>query len=307
MSAPSDREYPLPTGFHEKSKIKQIPLADLKVDRSYQRDPSQRLVDDIADNWDDVASELILVSDRGERDENQGGLFVVNGQHRTIAARKLGHKKIWARVLDLSDIDDPGKIESALRLKTNVRLGDRPLERFKAQIRAGDEESIAITKLLARYDTQINSVPTTEEGINSVTGIETLYQLDGGGLLAEILETIKAAFGNIAGRSATIYLLKGVGWFILKHSDETDRQRLIEKLADAGTASIDRRARAHMSVMGGNLWQNYYRAIVDFYNEKLQQRNRLEFQLRGSTSWEVARRDRDRAVPVGRRVGSRAR
>lgn len=301
MTSPSMTDVKLPSGFHEKSKIEQVLLSELKVDRTYQRDPSQKLVDDIADSWDEVASELILVADRGERDENHGGMYVVNGQHRTIASRKLGHDRIWARVLDLSEADDPGEIEAALRLKTNVRLGDRPLERFKAQLRSGDEESIAITKLLARYDTQINATPTQEEGINSVTGIETLYRLDNGGLLAEILETIKAAFGNVAGRAATIYILKGVGWFILKHSDMTDRGRLIEKLNEAGTAAIDRRARAHMSVMGGNLWQNYYRAIVDFYNEKLQQRNRLEFQLRGSTSWEVARRDQN--VPaVGRRA-----
>jgi len=55
-----------------------------------------------------------------------------------------------------------------------------------------------------------------------------------------------------------------------------------------------------MSVMGGNLWQNHYRAIVDFYNEKLQTRNRLEFQLRGSTSWEKAKGDYSVAA-AGRR------
>lgn len=284
---PPKDEVKLPEGFHERSKIKQIPLSDLKVDRSYQRDPSQRLVDEIADNWDEIASELILVSDRGERDDNEGGLYVVNGQHRTIAARKLGMKKIWARIVDMSELEDPAAIEAGLRLKTNVRLGDRPLERFKAQMRAGNEESLRISDLLERYDTQINEVPTMEEGINSVTGVETLFRVDNGGLLSEVLETIKAAYGHIGGRTATIHLMKGIGWFILKHSDETDRGRLIEKLSDAGTAALDRRARAHMSVMGGNLWQNHYRAIVDFYNEKLQQRNRLEFRLRGSTRWET--------------------
>ena len=289
----------VPDNFHEKSKIKQVKLTDLKVDRSYQRDPSQSLVDQIADNWNEVASELILVSDRGDLDDNQGGLFVVNGQHRTIAARKLGQKTIWARIIDVSDLSDPARLEAELRLKTNVRLGDRPLERFKAQLRAGNEESLAIVKLLERFDTQINEVPTMDEGINSVTGIETLYRIDGGGLLAEIMETVKAAYHHIGGRTATIHLLKGIGWFILKHSDETDRSRLIEKLSDAGTAALDRRARAHMSVMGGNLWQNHYRAIVDFYNEKLRESNKLEWRMRGSTSWEMS--ERDRAPKRGRK------
>jgi len=295
------QDYELPEGFHEKSKIKQINLADLKVDRTYQRDPSQRLIDNIADTWDEVASELILVSDRGERSNNEGGLFVVNGQHRTIAARKLSHKKIWARVLDLTTVEDPGRVESGLRLKTNVRLGDRPNERFKAQVRAGNEESLAIVKLLARYDTQINAVPTMDEGINSVTGVEVLYRLDQGGILSEILETIKSAYGVIGGRTATIHLMKGIGWFILKHSDETDRGRVVSKLHEAGTSALDRRARAHMSVMGGNLWQNHYRAIVDYYNEKLQQRNKLEWRLRGSTRWEISSRDSSGGPPAGRK------
>lgn len=284
------QEMELPQGFHEKSKISQVSLSDLKVDRSYQREPSQRLIDDIAENWDEVASELILVSDRGQRDdEQQSGFFVINGQHRTIAARRLGHAEIWARTIDMSDLPDPALIEASLRLKTNVRLGDRPLERFKAQLRAGNQESHAIVKLLARYDTQINEVPTPEAGINSVTGIEILFRHDQGGLLAEILETAKSAYGRIGGKTATIDLFKGIGWFIVTHSDETDRSRLINKLHEVGPAALDRRARVHMSVMGGSLWQNYYRAIVDFYNEKLVQKNKLEWRMRNATRWSSPR------------------
>jgi hypothetical protein len=294
----SESNYQLLEGFHEKSKIKQIELSDLKVDRSYQRDPSQRLVDEISENWDEVASELILVADRGNRDEDQqSGLFVINGQHRTIAARRLGHKKIWARVIDMKELPDPALIEAGLRLKTNVRLGDRPLERFKAQLRAGNEESQAIVKLLARYDTQINETPNPDEGINSVTGIEILFRQDQGGLLGEILETVKTAYGRVGGKGARIDLFKGIGWFILQHSDETDRSRLVSKLQETGAAALDRRARVHMSVMGGSLWQNYYRSLVDFYNEKLIQKNRLEWRLRGATSWSSKRGDSAKNPP----------
>lgn len=288
-------ELNLPEGFHEKSRIIEVMLTDLKVDRSYQRDPSMRIADDIAANWDEVASELILVSDRGPRPEEgeiEGGLFVVNGQHRTIAARKRGMERIWARVIDMSDLPDPAAVEAGFRLKTNVRLGDRPLERFKAQLRAGHEQSIAIVKLLARYGTHINTTPSQEEGINSVTGIETLYALDGGGLLAETLEVIKEARGSVHGRNSSIYFIKGVAWFVLQHSDETDRSRLVSRVATYSPDQVQQRARAHMSVMGGNQWQNYYRALVDFYNEKLPVKSRLEWRLRGSTRWEITDQQR---------------
>src|SRR5215831_11128670 len=136
--------------IHANSTIKEVQLEKIQVDRSYQRDPSIPLIDKIADEWDIIASELVLVSDRGPRDpdsEIKGGLFIVNGQHRMRAALKLGHKKIWARVIDLRHVADPGKLEAEFRLKTNVRLGDRIHERFKAQLRAGDEESHAIVAL----------------------------------------------------------------------------------------------------------------------------------------------------------------
>lgn len=290
----SAEEIQLPEGFHEKSTIKQLLIKDLKVDRSYQREPSMRLADDIAENWDEVASELILVSNRGDRPEDsevEGGLFVVNGQHRTLAARRLGMTKIWARIVDLSDLDDPARIEAGFRLKTNVRLGDRPLERFKAQVRSGDEDSIAIVRLLERYGTFINEQADAQQGINSVSTIEMLYSLDGGGILAETLETIRDALVSLGGKNTNSYMMKGVAWFLLQHSDKADRSRLVDKLR-YGPAAIDQRARAHQSVMGGATWQNYYRALVDFYNDKLRERSKLDWSTRGATRWDSTLRER---------------
>lgn len=281
----------LPEGFHENSVVKQIRLAELKVDRDYQRDVSMRLVDDIAYNWDEVASELVLVSNRGDRDDDSGGFYIVNGQHRSTAARKLGLEKIWARIIDLTEHPDPAALEAGLRLKTNVRLGDRPLERFKAQLRSGDEESLAIQKLLLEFDTEVNEQPNMESGINSVSGLETLYRVDDGGLLREVLQVIKEAYGMVGGKTSTLNLMKGIAWFILKHADETDRNRFVDKLKLVGPAALDRRARTIQSTMGGSLWLNYYRAMVDFYNEKLADKSRLEWRVRSAGTFTTKRSD----------------
>lgn len=276
--------------LHAKSEIKEVPLNKVQVDTSYQRQVSDVLVDKIADDWDVVASELVLISNRGVRTEEsgvRGGYFVVNGQHRCKAAVKLGEPKIWARVIDLRHVEDPAQIEATFRLKTNVRLSDRPLERFKAQIRAGDEESLAIVSILASFDTEINMVPTSESGINCVSTIEGLYRLDepGGGLLREILQLVKDSFGYVGGKNVTAGFLKGVAWFIEKHADESDRDRLCEKVSLIGLPALDRRARAHQSTMGGALWMNYYRSLVELYNEKLRESNRLEWKTRGAGSF----------------------
>jgi hypothetical protein len=244
-------------------------------------------VDEIAANWDEVASELVLYSDRGTRDpEEMGGLWIINGQHRTAAAQKQGMKKIWARVVDLTDIEDPGAIEADLRLKTNKRIGDNPNQRFKAQLRAGDPESLHIREILASFDTQINEVPTIEKGINAVTAVEKVYRVDDGKLLTLTMETLHTTFGEINGESFNANLLKGLSWFLQRHYIEADIPRLTDKMRAVGPAALGNRTRTIQATMGSALWVNYYRALVEMYNEKLGQKSRLQWKLRGSTTTE---------------------
>lgn len=274
--------------IHANSKIEEIKLASLRVDHSYQRDISETLVDEISENWDVVAAELITVSDRGPRtkdDLTDGGLFIVNGQHRSKAAQKRGQETIWARVIDLKNpqkFPDPGAIEAGFRLKTNVKLSDRPLERFKAQLRAGNEESAKIVEILKKFGTEINAVPTPEVGINCISTIETIYRYDDGGLLTDTLEVIRDTWKTVGGKNAQAALLKGISWFIDKHSDDTDRTRLVSKMQAMGMGALESRARTIGLTMGGSLWVNYYRALVDLYNEQLRERNRIDWALRGS-------------------------
>lgn len=275
--------------LHAASEIRPVTLARLGLDMSYQREFSQALVDQIANNWDVVASELILVSDRGTRPKDgdvKGGLFIVNGQHRTNAALKLNMEELDARVINLRDAKkypDPGTIEAMFRLKTNVKLGDRPLERFKAQLRSGDTESQAIVRLLARYGAEINTSPT-DTGINCVATIEALFRADEtGALLGDTLEMIRDTWKDVGGKYAQSALLKGIFWFIAKHSHETHRDRLVQKMQGIGAANLHSRARQIGLTMGGALWVNYYRAIVDLYNEGLREKSRLQWLLRGKS------------------------
>ena len=271
--------------IHASSKIEEVSLSKLQVDFSYQRDPSEKIVDEIANDWDIVASELILVSNRGTRSadgEVRGGLFIVNGQHRSKAAQKKGMDKIWARVIDLRKVDDPAQIEAGFRLKTNVRLSDRPLERFKAQLRAGNEESLAIQKILESNGTEINTQPTYETGINCVVTIEQMYRQDDGALLRQTLKVVTDTWGYAGGKYAHSAMLKGICWFVEKHAEESDRTRLVQKLKGIGVSALESRARTIGLTMGGSLWINYYRAIVELYNEQLREKNRLSWMLRGS-------------------------
>jgi hypothetical protein len=267
------------------SIIEEVILAQLQADDTYQRDTNETLVDDISNNWDEVASELILVSKRGKRSPEsdvKGGLFVVNGQHRSKAAQKRGMTKIRARIIDLSKHPDPAKIEAGLRLKTNNRMGDRPLERFKAQVRAGVEESIDIVRILGKYGTYINASSLPDTGINCVATIESVYRQDEGRLLADTAKLIKDTYGEFQGRYSAAGLVKGASWFIEKHAEETNRERLIEKLQGIGLTNLLNRARTTRMTMSGSEWLNVYREMVALYNEKLQDKNKLHWKYKGA-------------------------
>jgi hypothetical protein len=278
--------------IHANSKIEEVLLSRLQIDWSYQRDISEAVVDEIAADWDIVASELILVSNRGTRPadgEIKGGLFVVNGQHRSKAAQKKGMTKIWARVIDLRKHEDPGSVEAGFRLKTNKRLGDRPLERFKAQLRSGNEESLAIVKILKKLETEINQAAQPETGINCVATIEQVYRYDDGQLLSDTGKLIVDTFKYFGGKNAHSAFIKGTAWFIDKHAEEANRERFIGRLQSLGQGTLVTRARATGLTMGGSLWLNYYRAMVELYNEGLRERNRLHWKYRGSGSLESAK------------------
>jgi hypothetical protein len=255
-------------------KIEVVEIDQLHVDRAYQRELNMELVQKIASKWEPTAAGPIVVSRR-----RNGDLYIVNGQHRTAGAKMAGETHILAQVVD--GLDEA--TEAVLRLQGNTRLGDRSLERFRAQVAAGYAESLDIVKILARFDTKINTA-SNEPGINCVSAVERIYRTDKGVLLVRTLEVVKEAFGEIAGRSATAALLAAIAWFLQTHpAEEYDRNRLIEKLSGVGLAALDRMATNTKAAMGGAKWVNVYRAIVEAYNEKLSESNRLEWRTRGAS------------------------
>lgn len=260
----------------DEGTLKRVKVEELNVDHHYQRDIGADLVNTIADNWNAVAGGVILVSRR----EN-GQLYIVNGQHRAAAARLLGKKHLWAQI-----VDGLGPAEEAeLRLLTNVARKDKSLERFKAKLAAGHTDAHAIVRIVSAHGARINATPQGEIGINAISAVEAIYHIDRGMLLDRTLETLTTAYGRIGGDNATSAMLRGVAWLLHRHAD-LDHGRLIQRMQVEGPGMIGRMARNHKAAMGGALWLNVYRALVETYNFRLPEGspNRLSWITSGSTS-----------------------
>lgn len=271
--------------IHHKSEIKKVPISKLHIDRSYQRAITQGLLDYLVKHWDVIASEIILVADRGDREEGsgvEGGMFIASGQHRARAAQLRGLKTIEARVIDLADVEDPAAVEAYYRRLANRRTPDRALDTFRAKVREGDEDALGLVKLLEKNHTQVNENPGDDKGgIDAVACLETLYARDGGSTLNETLEILQRAYGGLSNKVATSDMMKGVAWFIGHHSVEADSARLAEKLQTLTVSQIKARAQQTRGTMGKSMWVNVYLVVLDLYNEKLSNSKRLQVDLKG--------------------------
>lgn len=263
----------------EAGMIQVVALADLNVDAVYQRDLTASFVERLAEKYDVVTAGTIVVSKRPD-----GKLYIVDGQHRAAAAVRAGETHILAQVVNEPSAEE----EARLRLKGNVKRTDRVGDVFRARIAAGDEVALAIQRILADFDTHINTTPTLGAGINAVTAVEKLYNLDDGVTLIGVLSLLKKLFGELRPEIASSDLLKGLTWFLGQHGDRIDMERFERLFQVTGPAALSRSARAHKASLGGSLWVNTYRALVTMYNEGLSDASKLEWKTKGSTSWKAS-------------------
>lgn len=257
-------------------QIEVMELAILKVDPIYQRDLTADFVERLAEKWDIITAGTIVVSKRPS-----GDYYIVDGQHRAAAALRAGETHILAQVVNEPSAEE----EARLRLRGNVTRGERSHEVFRARLAANDPVAIAVQRILTDMDTQINTTPVAGSGINAVTTVEKLYQLDDGVSLINVLSLLKKLFGPISPEFANANIMKGVVWFMQRHENEIEMERFERLFKSLGPAALARSSRAHKASLGGSLWMNTYRALVTMYNEGLTDARKLEWRTKGSTSW----------------------
>lgn len=78
----------------------EVPLADLNVDSNYARELDEAWVETIVSGWDPDLFRNPLVSRRSD-----GSLWVVDGQHRVEAAKRLGFDWVHAIVIPIDDVE----------------------------------------------------------------------------------------------------------------------------------------------------------------------------------------------------------
>lgn len=254
-----------------------LPIDKINVDPDYQRELRHDLVERIRSQWDIVKAGPILVSQR-----KNGSLWCVDGQHRMTGAKLAGEEEIFAHVVH----GLTKKQEAELRYARNERRADSMFEKFRTRLVMGDEKAHRMVEIAHQHGTAINTSTNMHSGINAINAVETLYDLDYGATLSKVFKALTDAYGpdQLFGRTTSVAMLKSVAWFLDRHVDrkEANYKEFTSRLGAVGIDDIDRKARSHKAALGGSLWINYYRAMVELWNFRRQESKKLDWKVSGS-------------------------
>lgn len=247
-----------------------LPLDVMLIDDSYQRELRERLLKEMGE-YDMVAAEALTISERPPLPGmNDPRYYLVDGQHRRALAKKAGETEHIVRIVRYNGSEAKIRQQEAdLRGKKGVRKADTPVERFKHQLAAGDDQSLAIDSMVEAHGGTI-AVTQNGKGINAISTLEKLYlrRYHNHPLLSDVLDVLTDGWGTLDGRAAENAALEGVGWLIMKHGDALDRKHLVRRMRAHAPEAIHARAVGMRAIMGGALWKNYYRALIEAYNNR---------------------------------------
>lgn len=242
-----------------------VAVDELRIDRTYQRGDKADLVNEIGRGYDLTLAGYIVVSRR-----KNGSLYVVDGQQRTLGARKGGESEVLARVFEGLTVEEEASLYDALNRTKPLNSH----EKFKGRHAARNPQALDIYDIVHSLGGSIMGVDGySMETIAAVSALEIVYGQGGKWGLTTTLSVIKSGLGELTRNTTPSGFLKAVHMAISRHSDELDQQRLAKRIAETGLLALKQKAVAYASRnadAGG-----YYIALLDAYNYKLAERRRI--------------------------------
>lgn len=167
----------------------------LQIDADYQRSletgPSQTLIRRIAMFWDWGLCQPLIVARRAD-----GGLYVVDGQHR-LAAAKL-RKDIWQLPCVVASFRNAADEAASFVALNQSRRPLGALDIFRASVLAGDETAVAVVDALAAAGLEVakktNNQIMKVGAICNVGGLQRVLRVEGPAVLAAALDVLAQSF-----------------------------------------------------------------------------------------------------------------
>lgn len=158
-----------------------VEIHRLKIDSSYQRDPSEEKITRMCRRWRWACVPSLLVSQRST-DE----LFVYDGQHRLLAAIRRGDIPMLPCLIHrFGDLQK----EAQAFVRANVeRWPMRSVDRYLALRIAQDPETLAIDNVLNKLGLTLKKNPRNAADIGCVGALQDVFGSGDAELLYDVVE-----------------------------------------------------------------------------------------------------------------------
>lgn len=240
--------------------IDALPVQDMFVDHSYQRELDLPRARRIAESWERPLVGVLDVSDRGE--DHQPRYAVVDGQHRYAAAKLRNPAAVLvANVhVGLSVRDEAQLFYEIDRRRTRLTTWDR----WNARRGAGDSTVLAIDDIAGGLGLQVENTPTNGS-IRCVATCEKILQLGGPKLLRETLELVVEVWG-VEPEAFDAPLLHGTALVLYHFGSELNTERLADAMIDCSPRQFKAKAIALREIERGTMPKLAAMVVVSTYN-----------------------------------------
>lgn len=262
MSVPQPK--PEPSGHN----IRRVPIKDIRLDSSYQRDLDTVRVHRLLVEWNpDLAGALILSA-------RAGALWCVDGQHRLAVMRERNELFCYAIVLN----ELTQKEEAALFVKYNKnRKGLNAWDLFKGEQVAGTADVLNIIRIVHAAGFRIDRT-TGPNHIGAVGALRRIYRLGSEPLLTKTISIVQEVWmGDRRALDGTV--IEGLAVFLHSFVGEPQyrEKRARDVLETHSPILLIRKAQEIQAqrYVAGSSATNLAEAIREFYNVGLSRANKL--------------------------------
>lgn len=253
------------------SRLVELHAKEFSLDLKVQRALNEARADAMADNFQPHALGLVTASKRAD-----GHIYILDGSHRTSAARKANYDGLIAcRLFENLTLEE----EAAMFLSLNNSRAVQAVDRFKVRVTQGEPVASGINKVLKTYGLHVDWANNDSLGVISAIGaLEYVYAGAGvrepgqyADLVDKVVRTLNKAYGERADRATySKIMLEGLGIFIATFGSRIDYDRLVAVLQGTVPRQIAAQTRAMRDarIKGGQLGNNAAQVIHRLYNNR---------------------------------------
>lgn len=250
------------------SHQKAVSLDDLTIDQRVQRREGvdQVRVEKMASNFNPLALGTITVWQRGD-----GRLVVLDGMHRTAAARQSGYTGLVNAIviegIDLAEAAD-------LFLLLNATKTPSAITKFLVRVVSGEPAAVEMNSIIEAHGWRVR--PASGPGnLTAVTAVERSYRNAGGAvsegehpeILDRALDVVTAAWEHDQG-AVDSHMILAVSQLVGRFGASLDTKKLVAEMQDTRPGVLIGRAKVLRDAQGGTVPAALAKILAGLHNKK---------------------------------------